>query len=122
MRAHRQDDEPFAHPLERELAEILDDHGIAWEYEPHTFPLRTDADGTVRQAITPDFYLPDVGAYVECTAMRQVHTNKKRQKVRKLTELYGEVVTLLYRRDLQRLRDHYGRGGSRRPRAPGRGR
>lgn len=122
QRGHPEREPEFAHPAERELAELLDDHGIAWEYEPHTFPLERDAEGNVRQAITPDFYLPQVDAYVECTEMRQEHTRKKRQKVRKLGHLYGEVVTLLCRRDLQRLRDRYGPGGSRRPRARGRDR
>ena len=48
----------FAHPAEEELAELLDEQGIAWEYEPQTFPLERGPDGTVHQAITPDFYLP----------------------------------------------------------------
>jgi len=26
----------FAHPIERELARVFDEHGIAWEYEPRT--------------------------------------------------------------------------------------
>jgi hypothetical protein len=25
---------PFAHPVERELARVFDEHGIDWEYEP----------------------------------------------------------------------------------------
>lgn len=112
----------FAHPAELELAELLDDNGIAWQYEPHTFPLKRDPQGRVRAAITPDFYLPDVGAYVECTTMRQQYTRKKRKKVRELAHQYGEVVTLLCGRDLQRLRDLYGRGADRRPPAPEPGR
>jgi hypothetical protein len=108
---YRGEGEPrFAHPKERELAQLLDAHGIAWQYEPHTFPLAHHPDGKVSQAITPDFYLPEIGAYVECTAMKQQHTRRKRQKVRKVTRIYGEVVTLLCRRDLQRLRQLYGRG------------
>jgi len=97
----------FAHPAEEELAELLDENGIPWEYEPHTFPLETGPDGTVHQAITPDFYLPEADAYIECTEMRQANTNKKNQKVRKLRERYGEVCTILYRRDFQRLRRKY---------------
>jgi hypothetical protein len=99
----------FAHPVEEELAELLDEAGIAWEYEPHTFTLECSPDGTVRQAITPDFYLPDADAYIECTAMKQSNVNKKNQKVRKLRHRHGEVVTILYRRDLRRLREKYGR-------------
>ena len=29
----------FAHRTERVLAGVLDQHGIAWDYEPHTFVL-----------------------------------------------------------------------------------
>jgi hypothetical protein len=98
----------FAHPAEEELAELLDEEGIPWDYEPHTFTLEQSADGTIRQAITPDFYLPDADAYIECTVMKQSNVNKKNQKVRKLQERYGAVVTILYRRDFQRLRRKYG--------------
>jgi hypothetical protein len=100
----------FAHPAEEELAELLDEEGIPWEYEPHTFPLEHGPDGTVHQAITPDFYLPEADAYIECTVMKQSNVNKKNQKVRKLRERYGEVVTVLYSRDFQRLRDKYRNG------------
>ncbi len=99
----------FAHPAEQELAELLDEEGIPWEYEPHTFTLERAQDGTVRQAITPDFYLPEADAYIECTVMKQSLVHRKNQKVRKLHERYGEVVTILYRRDFQRLRQKYGR-------------
>jgi hypothetical protein len=55
-------------------------------------------------------YLPDADAYIECTVMRQSNVHKKNQKVRKLRELRGEIVTVLYRRDFQGLRRKYGRG------------
>jgi hypothetical protein len=100
----------FAHPAEEELAELLDDEGIPWEYEPHTFPLERGPDGTVHQAVTPDFYLPEVDAYIECTVMKQSNVTKKNQKVRKLRERYGEVVTVFYRRDFLRLRERYRAG------------
>ena len=99
----------FAHPAEEELATLLDESGIPWEYEPRTFPLETGPDGTVHQAFTPDFYLPDADVYIEATEMRQANTNKKNQKVRKLRERYGEVCTILYKRDFQRLRRKYPR-------------
>ena len=51
----------FAHPVKRALALMLDHHGIAWEYEPHEFVLSRDHDGSVREAIAPDFYLPEIG-------------------------------------------------------------
>ena len=92
----------FAHPVERELARVFDDHGIEWQYEPHTFVLERDRDETVRQAFTPDFFLPELGLYIECSVARPVLTNVKRQKARKARRL-GVTVELLFRRDIERL-------------------
>lgn len=93
----------FAHPVERELARVFDEHGIVWEYEPHTFVLERHPDGSVREALTPDFFLPELGLYVECTVMRQSLTSRKRQKVRKARERAGVQVEILFRRDFERL-------------------
>ena len=93
----------FAHPAEAEYARLLDEYGIPWEYEPHTFPLELTADGRVLEAATPDFYLPTVGAYVECTTAETRLLSRKRRKFRKLRERYDVVVNVLERRDLQRL-------------------
>ena len=38
----------------------------------------------MHEAFTPDFYLPEADAYIECTVMKQANTTKKNQKVRKL--------------------------------------
>ena len=64
-------------------------------------------DERVVEAFTPDFYLPDADVYVEVTAMKQSRVSRKNRKVRKLQAL-GEVVTILYRRDLERLRERLG--------------
>jgi len=101
------DDVSFAHPVERELASIFDELGIFWEYEPHTFVLECDANGTVVEAFTPDFYLPEQDVYVECTTMRQALTTRKNRKIRKL-RARGTLVTVLYQRDFERLRRKYG--------------
>jgi len=93
----------FAHPVERELAKLYDAHGIEWLYEPHTFVLEQDPDGTVREAFTPDFYLPGLGVYVECTVMRQELTRRKRRKVRRAREQGGVQVEILCLRDFRRL-------------------
>ena len=93
----------FAHPAEAESARLLDRHGIPWEYEPHTFLLETDEEGRIVEAMTPDFYLPTVGAYVECTTMERRLMSRKRRKTRKLQDKYGHIVTLLERDDLERL-------------------
>jgi hypothetical protein len=96
----------FAHPIERDLAQVFDELGIPWEYEPTTFVLERNPDGSVREAFTPDFYLPDQDIYVECTTMRQSLTSKKNRKLRKLRER-GVLVTVLYRRDFERLRERH---------------
>jgi len=97
----------FAHPVERELAAIFDELEIPWEYEPHTFVLERDTDGKVAEAFTPDFYLPEQDMYVEVTTMRQRLTTRKNRKIRKLRG-QGKLVTVLYRRDFERLRAKYG--------------
>jgi hypoxanthine phosphoribosyltransferase len=97
----------FAHPVERELAALFDEVGIAWEYEPTTFVLERGADGRVVEAFTPDFYLPEQDMYVEVTTMRQKLTTRKNRKLRKLRD-QGVLVTVLYRRDFERLRERHG--------------
>jgi hypoxanthine phosphoribosyltransferase len=93
--------------VERQLARVFDELGIPWQYEPHTFVLERHPDGTIAEAFTPDFYLPEQDVYVECTTMRQRLTTRKNRKVRRL-RLMGHVVTILYRRDFERLRSRYG--------------
>ena len=97
----------FAHPVERELAAVLDELGIRWQYEPHTFVLERDSQGNPMEAFTPDFYLPEQDVYVECTTMRQHLTARKNRKLRKLRER-GVIVGILYRRDFERLRERHG--------------
>lgn len=98
---------PFAHPVERELATVFDELGIVWEYEPHEFVLERDDDGGVREAFRPDFYLPELDVYVECTTMRQPLTTRKNRKIRLLRE-QGIIIGILYRRDFERLRERHG--------------
>jgi hypoxanthine phosphoribosyltransferase len=98
----------FAHESERELAELLDAAGLPWEYEPRTFPLAHAEDGRLLEAVTPDFYLPDAGLYIECTEMKPSLAHRKRRKLRKLRALHGEVVTLVGPRELEALREKYG--------------
>ena len=56
--------------VRRALAQVFDDLGIEWRYEPRTFPLEW-RDGVLVEACTPDFYLPELDMYVECTVMKQ---------------------------------------------------
>ena len=96
--------------MEEELARLFDEHGVVWEYEPHTFVLDYDEHGNVVEAFTPDFFLPELGVYVECTVMRQALTSRKRRKARRLRELTGIRVEILFRRDFERLARTWGLG------------
>jgi hypothetical protein len=100
----------FAHASEAELARILDFYQVAWDYEPHTFPILFDRDGSVLESFSPDFYLPELDLYVEITTLRQRLVRKKNRKLRRLLELYpGIRVKLLYARDFRALLLKYGR-------------
>ena len=92
----------FAHPVEEEIARIFDEHEIVWEYEPHTFVLERNTDGTVHEAFTPDFFLPELGVYVECTVMRHSLMGRKRRKARKARHL-GVNVEVLCLRDIETI-------------------
>jgi hypothetical protein len=98
----------FANEAEVECARILDFHGIAWEYEPHSFVLEEDENGRVLEAFTPDFYLPEQDTYLEVTVMKQSLVTRKHRKIRKLRERYPDVKIKLYtRRDFERLSHKY---------------
>jgi hypoxanthine phosphoribosyltransferase len=100
----------FAHPSEREFAQILDFYGLRWAYEPRSFPLRWDGD-RVAEMFTPDFYLPDLDLYVELTTLKQSLVTEKNRKIRLMRELYPDVnIKLLYRRDFHRILAKYGFG------------
>ena len=105
-------DEPvrFAHESEEEFTRILDFYGVAWQYEPRTFPLKEE-EGRLVEAFTPDFYLPDLDLYIELTTLKQSLVTEKNRKLRRLRELYPEVnIKLLYRRDFHRMLAKYGFG------------
>ena len=100
----------FAHASEAELARILDFYDVAWEYEPHTFPILYDRDGAVLESFSPDFYLPDLDLYIELTTLKQRLVRKKNRKLRRMRDLYpGLRVKLLYARDFRALLLKYGR-------------
>ncbi|RME64123.1 MAG: hypothetical protein D6790_03675 [Caldilineae bacterium] len=99
----------FAHRLEEVFARILDYYGIAWEYEPHTFPLEWDEEGNVVVAFSPDFYLPDEDLYVELTTLRPKLIRHKNRKIRRLRELYPHInIKLFKRKDLRDMMVKYG--------------
>jgi cytidylate kinase len=99
----------FAHQSEEMFANLLDFYRIAWEYEPRSFPIQYGADGTVLEAFTPDFYLPENDLYVELTTMKQSLVTRKNRKVRLLRELYPHVnIQVFYQKDLENLIFKYG--------------
>jgi hypoxanthine phosphoribosyltransferase len=107
------DDDRFAHPAEIEFARLLTFYGIRWAYEPTTFAVRWGRDGQPEEFVTPDFYLPDHGLYVELTTMRQRLVTRKNRKFRLLRHHYPNIrVKILYLRDFERLREAFGRRGN----------
>ncbi len=113
----KQKDVTFMHPSEEEFAKILDMHGIGWEYEPTTFPIKWDAEGNVIQAFAPDFYLPEFDTYIELTTMEQKYVTEKKKKAKLLKKLYpGTNVAIVFKKDFYslvrrfRLREGIGEG------------
>jgi len=100
----------FAHPSEEEFAHILDFYNIEWVYEPRSFPLRWEGE-RITEMFTPDFCLPGLDLYVELTTLKQSLVTEKNRKLRRLRELYPEIkITLLYKKDFDRLLAKYGCG------------
>lgn len=107
---------PFSHPMEAEFARILDYYGIEWQYEPRTFVLGRDAEGTITEAFSPDFYLPSEDLYVELTTMRPALVSRKNRKLKRLRALFPEVnIKLLKRDDLRNLMIKFGQDGQAAP-------
>lgn len=99
----------FSHPSEEIFANLLDFYRIAWEYEPHSFPIQWDKDGKVLESFTPDFYLPEFDLYVELTTMKQPLVTKKNRKVKLLRAIYpGINIQVFYQKDFQNLIFKYG--------------
>jgi hypoxanthine phosphoribosyltransferase len=100
----------FAHASEAELARILDYYAVEWQYEPRTFPIQWNLDGTVVESFSPDFYLPELDLFVELTTLRQSLVRRKNRKLRRLRELYPDLrVKLFYGKDFKALMLKYGR-------------
>lgn len=99
----------FAHQSEEEFAHFLSFYDIQWSYEPVCFPVVWDETGRVKEAFTPDFYLPQFDLYVELTTMKQSLVTRKNRKLRLMRELYPDIrVKILYRRDVRHLMFKHG--------------
>jgi len=95
--------------MEEIFARILNYYGIDWVYEPDTFVLERDAEGSVTEAFSPDFFLPGQNLYIELTTRRPKLNTLKNRKLRRMQELYPEVnVKLFKRRDLRSLMVKFG--------------
>jgi hypothetical protein len=102
----------FAHASEAEMARILDFYDVRWEYEPQTFPILWNLDGDVVESFAPDFYLPELGVFLEMTTLKQRLVRKKNRKLRRLRELYPDIrIKLFYARDFRAMMLKYGRFG-----------
>jgi len=98
----------FQHPSEKEFAKLLDYYGIDWDYEPRTFILEYNEDGSIRSAFSPDFYLTEQDLYVELTTQSPRLNNLKNRKIRNLKERYPAInIKLLNRRDIRSLSIKY---------------
>lgn len=99
----------FAHQSEAEFARLLDFYGVRWQYEPRSFPLRFQEDGSLLEAFTPDFYLPDYDTFIELTTLRQSLITYKNRKLRLMRERYPDItVKLINKRDYLKLLEKFG--------------
>lgn len=94
----------FANESEKEFVKILDFYGIKWLYEPKTFPIGWESDGSPNASFTPDFYLNDYDLYIELTTLNQKLITKKNKKLKLIKELYPDInIKLFYKKDFESL-------------------
>jgi len=99
----------FANDSEREFAALLDFYRIRWAYEPATYPIAWDPQGTVTESFTPDFYLADFNLYIELTTMKQSLVTRKNRKVRLFKRFYPDKpIRIFYGKDYRALIAKYG--------------
>lgn len=94
----------FAHPSEEDFSRLLDFYRIKWEYEPRTFVLRENEDGTVKVGFSPDFYLPEFDLYIEVTTKKPHLMNRKLRQIEALRQQHpGLRIELMDRADFAHL-------------------
>jgi len=71
----------FTNSTQADFARTLDSYQIAWRYKPRTFAIEWDDDGNFVDSLTPDFYLPEYGQYVELAAADQSWAEKNRRVI-----------------------------------------
>lgn len=98
----------FAHPSEEVFAGLLDRYGHQWNYEPYEFPLAWNESGNPVKGFRPDFYLPQLGVFIELTVLEQRLVTRKNQKIRLFRFLYPEVeLIVVYQRDFAQLLERH---------------
>lgn len=91
-------------PSEIRFAQVLDMHNLRWVYEPKTFPLEWHADGAMKSAFSPDFYLPEYDLYIELTVMDSRYMQEKKKKIQLMNQLYPDInVKLVERKNFAHL-------------------
>jgi len=79
----------FRSSWEVELAELMTELGIRWEYEPKRFHFWRE-----RESYLPDFYLPDYNVWIE---VKGYMDRKSARRIRLFKKYYGkEYGFLLY--------------------------
>lgn len=81
----------FRSNWEIEVAEMLTDLGIKWEYEPRRFYFKRE-----RESYLPDFYLPEYEVYLEVKGWMDKRSERRCKLFRKYhkTEFGFEVLML----------------------------
>lgn len=96
---------PRADNWEAAMARLFSKKRIKWLYEPHEFELNRSSDGHINFAFRPDFWLPDLGIYIEVTGRDQglegkhrqecaAALAKKRRRILETQRIHGERVLL----------------------------
>ncbi len=94
----------LATEAEADVAAALDRVGVEWRYEPTRFVIARHPDGREREACSPDFYLPTLDLYLEVSSGSPRRLNRKRAKLRRLSESHPEVrVELLGASEVEEL-------------------
>jgi len=84
------------------IAELLDEVGIAHEYEPTLFALTLTGRG--KQGFKPDFYLPEYNIYLEVTEGNDIKEAFKRTKIHNVQRVHSVRVLLVGRDMIRDLR------------------
>lgn len=100
--------QPNPHDLEGNFVKLMKRYRLTWLYESWTIPLEGD------KSLTPDFWLPELGVFVEIYSGMVVNKNGqfsyKRHRIRGASAKHGVTVVLIHqnnwprgRRDFLRL-------------------